>query len=310
MNYIGGIPPRPEPGSGHSRPCRNRGAGAAAAGIAVVVTAAIGLLDRAAGPALSLAPLQVVGVAVTAWLGGRFPGTMAALVAVASTSAGAATWLDTSIATISLVVLSEMTARHRSLAGRLRRDASTDPLTGALNRRAFDGAAERERRRAERNAQPLSVAYIDLDGFKAYNDRHGHRSGDGVLERLASRIAAVTRTTDVLSRIGGDEFVLLLPGTDAVAAAAALRRVQTVASDDGSGVSASVGIATFRIVPTNVDAMVDAADALMYRAKRLGPGRIVGAVVAGPWLRWEHPCRQPGWALEVAGCPEAAATGG
>jgi diguanylate cyclase (GGDEF)-like protein len=166
-------------------------------------------------------------------------------------------------------------------------------LTGALNRRAFLEAAERERLRAERRGEPLSVAYLDLDGFKEVNDRHGHQEGDRVLEDLADRVLQTIRGTDLFCRIGGDEFVLLLPDTGAREAAAVLQRARAAMADGGSPVTASVGIATFRIVPTGVAAMVEAADELMYRAKGRGKDRIVGAVLGGPWLRWDTDTREP-----------------
>ena len=97
------------------------------------------------------------------------------------------------------------------------------------------------------------------------------------------------RGSDLFARIGGDEFVVLLPGTDARAAVNVLDRVRHVVSARCCGdapLTLSVGIATFRFPPATVDAMVAEADDLMYRAKRAGGDRLVGAVVTGPWMRW------------------------
>jgi diguanylate cyclase (GGDEF)-like protein len=217
-------------------------------------------------------------------------------VVVASLAAGTALLADRGAGGVwSAVALLAVLLAAAALPGRLRdalahqtEAAATDPLTGALNRRAFQQAAERERLRAERRSEPVSIAYLDLDGFKEVNDRRGHQAGDRVLEELAARVLRTIRGTDLFCRIGGDEFVLMLPDTDAREAAAVLERARRTLGDDETPVTSSIGIATFRIVPTSVEAMVDAADDLMYRAKRRGKDRIVGAVVGGPWLRWDE----------------------
>jgi diguanylate cyclase (GGDEF)-like protein/PAS domain S-box-containing protein len=157
----------------------------------------------------------------------------------------------------------DVTQRHAAERA-LRRLADRDPLTDLLNRRSFDAALAQ--------AGPAAVVVLDLDGFKAVNDGHGHHAGDAVLVAVADVLRARLRRTDVVARLGGDEFAALLPGCAAaeaeeiarglVAAVAGLRL--------GSGaVSASAGVATGESAAT----LLRAADRAMYEAKAAGRGR-------------------------------------
>ncbi len=256
----------------------------------LAVAAAITVLDWAAGPRASLSILLVFPVLAVGWWATT---AHASAIGILAAATGLAIGRDSADAWTALALLTVLLAAA-TLPGRLRHAlahqaeaAATDPLTGALNRRAFQEAAERERLRAERRSEPISVAYLDLDGFKEVNDLQGHQTGDRVLEEVAKRVLETIRGTDLFCRIGGDEFVLLLPDTDTRQAAAVLRRARSRMGTQHAPVTSSVGIATFRIVPTTVGAMIDVADDLMYQAKRQGKDRIVGAVVAGPWMRWD-----------------------
>lgn len=112
------------------------------------------------------------------------------------------------------------------LSERVRRQAETDHLTGLLNRRAFIAAAEREHELAARTGADLAVVLIDLDDFKAINDRDGHAAGDRLLAELAHAWQEALRPADILARHGGDEFALLLPGTSAAGAEHVVERLQ------------------------------------------------------------------------------------
>ena len=147
----------------------------------------------------------------------------------------------------------------------LRRVAREDPLTGLANRRSWDERLEAELERAARSGEALSVVVVDLDGFKAVNDAHGHSAGDRLLQAVARSWRATTRGGgDFLARLGGDEFALLAPGADEVAAHGLARRVAEVLPE---GVSASAGVATWDR-SEGASALMRRADRAMYHAKR------------------------------------------
>jgi diguanylate cyclase (GGDEF)-like protein/PAS domain S-box-containing protein len=145
----------------------------------------------------------------------------------------------------------------------------TDELTGLPNRRAWEELLDREMRVARRTGQPLSVVMLDLDFFKAYNDRHGHQGGDRLLWRAAQLWRDSLRDTDVLARWGGEEFGLLLPGCDATSAELLVDRLHDVPLD---GVTFSAGIAEWDGMSSS-DGLIGHADAALYGAKRAGRDR-------------------------------------
>ncbi|MHB1048301.1 MAG: sensor domain-containing diguanylate cyclase [Thermoanaerobaculia bacterium] len=162
----------------------------------------------------------------------------------------------------------------------LRRLATTDPLTGAANRLAFDEAALRETERARRFGTPLSLVLLDLDRFKAVNDTWGHGVGDAVLVEVVDRIRAELREIDLLARVGGEELAVLLPMTPSPAAAdtarrlaAALRERPVTRGAIAVPVSASFGVA--EVDPAaGFEAARERADRALYDAKRLGRDRV------------------------------------
>jgi diguanylate cyclase len=143
----------------------------------------------------------------------------------------------------------------------------TDALTGLGNRRAFDEGLAREINRSRRQHRPLAALYVDLDGFKALNDREGHGRGDEVLAAVAATLAASLREIDVVARLGGDEFCALLPDTDCVAAAEVADRLRREIRAN-CPVAASVGWAILDERDwDDPDGLIDRADAAMYRDK-------------------------------------------
>jgi diguanylate cyclase (GGDEF)-like protein/putative nucleotidyltransferase with HDIG domain len=155
------------------------------------------------------------------------------------------------------------------LIERLAASARTDPLTGLANRRAFE--RELEQRLAIAFPEPFCVIMLDVDGLKQVNDARGHAAGDAVLKRVASVLSANLRSVDVVTRWGGDEFVLLMPGTDQVGAVSLARRVGGTLRnpEDPSGpISVSIGTASFPTDGTTPVALLGAADRSMYADKR------------------------------------------
>ncbi len=165
-------------------------------------------------------------------------------------------------------------AKVRSLLMRLNEQATTDDLTGLANRRAAHEAIAREIERTRRFGHPLTLAYLDIDRFKEVNDRAGHAAGDRVLVGLASVARASTRAIDTVARIGGDEFVVLMPETGEETALPLIDRLREVFSQgvriEGRPVTCSIGLASFARPPASVEEMLEAADALMYEAKAAG----------------------------------------
>jgi len=159
--------------------------------------------------------------------------------------------------------------------------ALTDPLTELPNRRAF---AERLKLAFER-AEPFALLYVDLDGFKAINDRFGHAAGDEALREVAAILRQAVRQADMAARIGGDEFCLLLASADAASTRVVAERVlaglRALALPQGAGLGASFGIATHHDA-SDPEAVVAAADAAMYRAKRQSGDHIAFAPGIAP----------------------------
>ncbi len=171
------------------------------------------------------------------------------------------------LADLALLVGNEL--ERRDLVRRLAIDARADALTGIANRRAWEDELPSALRRAERLGHPLSVVLLDLDHFRSYNDRHGHAAGDSALREIGVRWRGQLRDIDLLARIGGEEFGLLLPGCDE---AAALEIVNRLRADIPEGLTASAGIVAWAI-PLTAEQFVAEADRALYRAKSDGRDR-------------------------------------
>lgn len=164
-------------------------------------------------------------------------------------------WL---ILTVTVLAVNAVTA---NLVAQLRRQSESDPLTGLPNRAGLARVGDRELALAERHDRPLSVAVVDLDGLKAVNDNRGHAAGDALLSQAVAGLSAPLRATDLLARIGGDEFALLMPDTDAAGAGALLEHIR-----GRCAVPFCAGISSYR-VGDDLPGLLHRADTAMYRRK-------------------------------------------
>jgi two-component system cell cycle response regulator len=169
--------------------------------------------------------------------------------------------------------------RIAHLRARIADSNRTDPLTGLFNRRAFEELLELELERAARADTPMSVIVGDIDGFRAVNELHGHAAGDTALQAVAQNALKWKRRIDLAARIGGEEFALLLPGTDERGAFIVAERLRRATHrsfvDDAVGVTFSFGVATAPGHATDGLALLRAADSATAAAKSLGGDRTV-----------------------------------
>jgi diguanylate cyclase (GGDEF)-like protein len=191
------------------------------------------------------------------------------------------------------LVLYLMSRSEREEVAWLRRSAEVDDLTGLSSRPFFHRAAVRRIEFSEANGLPLACVLLDVDDFKDYNDRYGHPAGDEALRRVAKVLRQSARADDLVSRLGGEEFVVLMGGdtSDALEVAERVRRgvEKEYASDRGTSlprrVTVSGGVASLRESTPTLEGLIEAADAAMYRAKRAGKNRIC---LAGEPVSVEH----------------------
>ncbi len=254
--------------------------------LAAALVVVLSLLDYRTGPAILFSIFYLLPVLVVSCYVGRLGGVI-----ISFTSAAA--WIAQNPAATqgimrywnALVLFGfyVITALILSTVQRSYEDAQkncgVDFLTGIANSRAFQELAHREKLRASRYHRPLTIAYLDMDDFKEVNDQFGHATGDKVLVSVAHAIRDTLRDTDIVARIGGDEFVVLLPETGFDAAAVVLNKIRRVLSElmlsYECRVTFSIGAATFLSQPETVEELVRRADVAMYTAKRGGKNQIV-----------------------------------
>ena len=198
-------------------------------------------------------------------------------------------WIGSTVAfmvpfiTVVITLVALLLGRWSHREAQVRDQALHDPLTGLANRRELFTRFGYELARARRSEQPLSVCLLDLDHFKQINDSHGHGVGDEVLVRVATVLRRCLRETDAIGRIGGEEFVLLLPETDQAGAARVIERCRagierspvTLENGERLSFSASFGVALWQVgEDADEQALLDRADDMLYRAKAAGRNRV------------------------------------
>ena len=200
-------------------------------------------------------------------------------------------WQTGSLAVVVATLLVEALLIFRPMVSRIGRytqmllkAAATDPLTGALNRRSFAEQAQAELSRAGRHGRQTAVLMLDADRFKSINDRYGHAAGDAVLRAFAASVKATLRPSDLLGRLGGEEFAVLLAETGSSGVQAVAERIRGLVeglevASDGHLIhfTVSIGSASFGVGEDAYREGLDRADAALYRAKDEGRNRVVSA---------------------------------
>jgi diguanylate cyclase (GGDEF)-like protein len=265
--------------------------------MAVVLILLVGYLDYLTGFELSFSLFYLIPVAATAWFAGRRSAMVMALLsalvwAVSNRLAGevnshplVALWNSMiRLGFFSIVALLLSYLRQGMQSETLL--SRTDFLTGITNSRAFYEIASFELLRAARYKRAITAAYIDLDNFKQVNDRFGHSAGDGLLKVVAEMMTNSLRRTDTVARMGGDEFVVLLPETREAAARITLTKLQDALNEalarHGWEVTISMGAITFHTCPPTPDELLRQVDELMYAVKTSGKNGIRFARVGAP----------------------------
>ena len=208
------------------------------------------------------------------------PGDLATLAA----EYGTFDWTTQWSRVVMLLGMTVMALAVVNRTSRLRRLSTFDRLTGLFNRAYVEEYLGHELARAVREGQPFTVAMLDVDHFKHFNDSHGHAAGDAALRRLADTLRAALRRSDVVARYGGEEILVAMPGTQLRAAMEKLDEVRvTVGLTDialprggTARVTVSMGVATLSVDGPRLDVLLDAADARMYAAKEAGRNRVYG----------------------------------
>lgn len=266
----------------------------AAVVLAVGIVASTGLLEYERPYMLGIAIVYLLPVVLATWVAGRAAGVVVTgLSGVAWLLAEIANrdpeihlffpvWNSVVLVIIFLIVAFSLSALKRAIE-REKTLSRKDFLTGVGNRKAFYERAEIEMDRCRRYGRPFTVAYLDCDDFKEVNDRLGHQSGDNLLRTIAATIQQNIRGSDMVARVGGDEFVILLPELAAAPAREFCERVRQMLlarmAGCESGVTFSLGAATYSVPPDSVDEIVGRADKLMYDVKNSGKNSIRHEVI-------------------------------
>jgi diguanylate cyclase (GGDEF)-like protein len=261
----------------------------AACGVAIV-----GAVDYLTGYEVSLSLFYLGPVALATWYGGRRAGVGFAILCcvvwyIAEVSAGArysnsAIPLWNALVRLGFFLVTSflLSALRKTLLGQ-QHLARTDGLTELYSRRAFEERLRHDLALAQRRKSVLSLAYVDLDDFKAVNDTRGHAEGDRVLRAIGGVLRASVREADTAARIGGDEFAVVLPDTDPRGAEQVVSKIRIGIQETlGAGawpVTCSIGVTTFMDPAISPESAIAAADALMYEAKRRSKGAVVYSVL-------------------------------
>ena len=250
----------------------------------------IGVADYFTGTDVSVGLFYLVPIAIGAWYLNRAAGTWLSIasaviwfvvngpaVPVQEFSFFVLLW-NTAIRLGFFIVVATLLSVLRRAIDHERVLARTDYLTGVKNARSFYEQAAIELNRAQRHHRPLSIAYIDVDDFKKLNDRFGHHAGDSALHAIGIALVRSMRPSDVIGRMGGDEFAILLPDTGVKKSVSVAKRLHkfltTELRGNGWPLTLSMGVVTCTTAPLKITPLMKEVDALMYEVKRSGKNRV------------------------------------
>jgi diguanylate cyclase (GGDEF)-like protein len=250
--------------------------------VGIVLVVLLGMIDYLTGIEISITLFYLIPIFLVVWFADENLGLVIS-------AASAITWFltdyangrfyssimiyvwNTMIRLGFFIVTSRLLSELRIALKANQASARVDYVTGAASTRYFYERAQIEISRYKRTQHPLTLAYIDLDNFKAVNDRLGHIIGDKVLRAVTQIIQKQIRPTDILARLGGDEFALLLPETGGQEVKQVMDRIHSSLVDEmlsnGWLVTFSIGVVTYHQMPRSVDDMVKMADGIMYSVK-------------------------------------------
>lgn len=215
-------------------------------------------------------------------------GHAVALMMLPASSVFPGRWLDVMVSvTAAAIVVLALEGRNQALLGRLVAEARTDPLTGLLNRRGLEERAAVQIAHARRHSSPVAVASFDLDYFKRINDEWGHEVGDRVLVHLAGVLMREARAIDTVARVGGEEFVVLLPDTDLAAARVFTERIRSILAAEPFTALPTIRVSAGVVAtasPDYLSTLLQRADSALYAAKRAGRDRT---------MHWLADCEKP-----------------
>lgn len=258
--------------------------------IVFFLIAIVGVIDYLTGYEVSLSILYLVPVSISAWYATDFLATLVSIISAMTwlavdytsghqyTHPAIAFW-NAGVRFGFFVIIAFLLERLHAALGVQAALAQQDGLTGIMNARAFRQRCEPIIQLAARYCHPLTLGYLDLDGFKGINDSLGHHGGDIVLKAVATAIAERLRASDFVGRMGGDEFAILLPETDLTGAQTFFNNtreaLRSLADRNGWSIGFSFGVAVFHPPPASLADAISCADRLMYEVKSTGKNGIL-----------------------------------
>ncbi len=253
--------------------------------ISLIWVSLIGYIDYCTGFEISFSIIFLAPIIFVTWYAGWLIGLLTSL-------ACAVTWLvadiqsfhyyshpaipvwNAAVRLMFFIIISNLLSKLHHRYEIEKQLATTDPLTGALNRRIFYSSLASEVSRCQRYGRTFTLALIDLDNFKSVNDTLGHTVGDDVLNAVVSTIKSCTRLTDITARIGGDEFALIFPEMNREAAGLAMEKIReallSCMTDNNWPITFSIGVTIFISPPQDIEQAITFTDDLMYKVKKQG----------------------------------------